>query len=48
LLQTRPPPRGLLIGGVAFVTVGVLQWPLVWVMLVLVVVAIATEWHATR
>jgi chromate transporter len=48
LLQTRPPPRGLLIGGVAFVTVGVLQWPLVWVMVVLVVVAIAAEWHATR
>jgi chromate transporter len=48
LMQTRPPPRGLLTGAAAFVTVGVLQWPLVWVMLVLVVVAIATEWHATR
>jgi len=48
LLQTRPPPRGLLIGGAAFVTVGLLQWPLVWVVLALVVVAIAAEWHATR
>jgi chromate transporter len=48
LLQTRPPPRGVAIAGAAFVTVGVLQWPLVWVMIVLVVVAIAAEWHATR
>jgi chromate transporter len=48
LLQTRPPPRGMLVGGTAFVTVAVLQWPLVWVMLALVVVAIAAEWRATR
>ena len=48
LVQSRPPPRGLLVGGTAFVTVGVLQWPLVQVMLVLVVVAIAAEWYASR
>src|SRR6476469_10456660 len=38
LLQTRPPVRGLLTGGAAFVAVGVLQWPLLWVILVLIVV----------
>ena len=48
VLQSRPPPRGLVVGGVAFVTVGVLQWPLLWVLLVLIVVAVAAEWRATR
>jgi chromate transporter len=48
LLQARPATRGLVIGGAAFVAVGVLQWPLLWVIVVLVVVAIAVEWHATR
>jgi chromate transporter len=48
LLQTRPPPRGLATGGVAFVAVGVLQWPLLWVVLALIVVGIAAEWRATR
>ncbi|MEO8537166.1 MAG: chromate transporter [Betaproteobacteria bacterium] len=46
LLHTRPPPRGLVIGGTAFVTVGVLQWPLLWVLVVLVAVGIAAEWRA--
>jgi chromate transporter len=48
LLQTRPPLRGLVAGGTAFIAVGVLQWPLLWVILVLIVVAIAAEWRATR
>jgi chromate transporter len=48
LLQTRPPLRGLAIGGAAFIAVGVLQWPLLWVMLVLIAVAVTAEWHATR
>ena len=48
LLQTRPPLRGSLTGGAAFVAVGVLQWPLLWVILVLIVAAVAAEWHATR
>ena len=48
LLQTRPPPRGLLTGAAAFVAVGVLQWPLLWVILVLIVVGIAAEWRAAR
>jgi chromate transporter len=48
LLQTRPPPRGLLTGAAAFVAVGVLQWPLLWVILVLIAVGIAAEWRAAR
>lgn len=48
LLQTRPPLRGLLTGAAAFVAVGVLHWPLLWVILVLIVVAVAAEWRARR
>jgi chromate transporter len=48
LLYARPPVRGLVTGGMAFVAVGVLQWPLLWVLLVLIVVAVAAEWRATR
>lgn len=48
VLQSRPPLRGLVVGAVAFVVVGVLQWPLLWVLLVLIVVAVAAEWRATR
>src|SRR6476469_4656335 len=48
LLQTRPPVRGLLTGGAAFVAVGVLQWPLLWVIPVLIVVAVAAEWRAAK
>jgi chromate transporter len=48
LRQTRPPLRGLVLGGTAFVTVGVLRWPLLWVLPALVVLAIALEWRATR
>jgi chromate transporter len=47
-LHTRPPPRGLLVGAAAFVAVGVLQWPLLWVVIVLIVVAVAAEWRAGR
>ena len=48
LRQTRPPLRGLLAGGSAFVAVGVLQLPLLAVVLLLVVVAVAAEWRAQR
>ena len=48
LMQTRPPLRGLLAGGAAFVAVGVLQWPLLWVIPALIVVAVAAEWHASQ
>jgi chromate transporter len=48
LLQSRPPLRGLLTGSVAFIAVGVLQWPLLWVILVLIVVGVAAEWRASR
>ena len=47
LLQARPPPRGLLTGAAAFVAVGVLQWPLLWVIVVLIVVGVAAEWRAS-
>ncbi len=48
LLQTRPPLRGLVIGGAAFVAVGVLRWPLLSVIVVLIVGAGALEGHAAR
>lgn len=48
LIHARPPARGLLVGGAAFLTVGVLQWPLLWVIGVLVPVAVVAEWRATR
>ena len=48
LLQTRPPLRGLVIGGAGFIAVGVLQWPLLSVIVVLIVVAVALEGHAAR
>ena len=48
LLQTRPPLRGLLTGGAAFIAVGVLQWPLLRVIVVLIVVGIVAEWSARR
>ncbi len=48
LVHTRPPLRGLLTGAAAFVAVGVLQWPLLWVLAVLIVAAIAAEWRASR
>jgi chromate transporter len=48
LMQTRPPPRGLLAGGAAFLAVAVLHWPLLWVVLALVVIAVTAEWRATR
>src|SRR6476620_814647 len=47
LLQTRPPLRGLLTGAAAFIAVGVLQWPLLWVIVVLIVVGVAAEWRAS-
>jgi len=48
LLQTRPPLRGLLTGGAAFIAVGVLQWPLLRVIVVLIVVGVVAEWSARR
>jgi chromate transporter len=48
LLHTRPPLRGLLTGGAAFVAVGILQWPLLWVIVVLIVAGIGAEWLARR
>jgi len=48
LLQTRPPLRGLLTGAAAFVAVGVLHWPLFFVIIALIVVAIGAEWLARR
>jgi len=48
LRQTRPPARGLVLGTAAFVTVGVLRWPLLWVLPALVALAIALEWRARR
>ena len=32
----------------SFVAVGMLQWPLLWVIAVLVPVALVAEWQATR
>ena len=48
LIQTRPPPRGIVTGAAAFVLIGVLKWPLLWVLPALVALAIAWEWRAVR
>jgi chromate transporter len=48
LRQTRPPVRGLVLGASAFVTVGVLRWPLLWVLPVLAMLAVLLEWRAAR
>jgi chromate transporter len=48
LLHARPPPRGLVTGATAFVAVGILQWPLLWVITVLIPAGIALDWRASR
>ena len=48
LLQVRPPMRGLATGALAFVAVGVLQWPLLWVIVTLIAAGVAAEWYASR
>ena len=48
LFRARPPLRGLVIGAAAFVAVGVLQWPLLWVIVGLIPIAVAAEWRAAR
>jgi chromate transporter len=47
LTGTRPPLRGLLLGAMVFVAVGVLQAPLLWVLAVVVPLAVALEWRAS-
>ena len=47
LMQARPPLRGLLTGGAAFVAVGILHWPLFWVIVVLIAVGVTAEWRAS-
>ncbi|MBS0325510.1 MAG: chromate transporter [Proteobacteria bacterium] len=46
-IKARPPLRGLLTGTAAFVAVGVLHWPLVWVALALMAGGVAAEWRAS-
>ncbi len=48
LIHGRPPLRGLLTGLAAFAAVGVLQWPLLRVIVVLIAVGILAEWRASR
>ena len=48
VLTTRPPARGILMGGAAFVSVGILKWPLLWVLPALIALAIALEWQVRR
>jgi chromate transporter len=48
LRHARPPWRGMVTGAAAFVAVGVLQWPLVWAIVVLIVAGIGAEWLARR
>jgi chromate transporter len=38
--------RGILLAGAALVAVGVMQWPLLWVILVLAPISIALSWRA--
>ncbi|HET7260528.1 MAG TPA: chromate transporter [Casimicrobiaceae bacterium] len=46
-IKARPPLRGVLTGVAAFIGVGVLHWPLVWVALALMAASIAAEWRAS-
>ncbi|HLX27047.1 MAG TPA: chromate transporter [Casimicrobiaceae bacterium] len=46
--EARPPVRGLVVGGAAFVAVGILQWPLLPMIAVLIAIGIAAEWHARK
>lgn len=46
-IKARLPLRGVLTGGAAFIGVGVLHWPLVWVALALMAASIAAEWRAS-
>lgn len=48
VIATRPPPRGIVMGGAAFVSVGILKWPLLWVLPALIALAIALEWQVRR
>jgi chromate transporter len=48
VLSTRPPLRGLAMGAAAFVSIGVLHWPLLWVLPALIMLAIGLEWRANR
>jgi len=47
-LARTQPARWLALGAAAFVAVGVLRWPFLAVLAVLVPVAIALGWHAER
>ena len=47
-VQARPPLRGMLTGGAAFVLVGILHLPLFWVIVALIAVAVVAEWRASR
>lgn len=47
LVKARPRLRGVVIAGAAFVAVGVLHWPLVWVALALIAIGIGVEWRAS-
>lgn len=46
-IKARPPLRGVLTGVAAFIGVGVLHWPLVWIALALMAASIAAEWRAS-
>jgi chromate transporter len=48
VVATRPRPRGIVMGGAALIAIGILQWPLLWVLPALVALAIALEWQASR
>lgn len=47
-VKARLPLRRMAIGVVAFVTVGILHWPLVWVALALAIVSVTVEWYASE
>jgi len=46
LLHARPSARGLAFGAVALVTIGLMQWPLLWVLPVVIAAALLWEWRA--
>lgn len=47
-IHVQPAWRGLALGGAALLAVAVMQWPLFWVIAVLIPVGILVEWRAAR
>ena len=48
VLHGRPTWRAAVLAGAAFFSVAIMQWPLFWVIAVLIPIGIVVEWRAAR